>query len=76
MNMTTGMPTMAPTQMNRYSLTFSFRSARASWRAMLVPKSRCSTTLLSCAMAALCEMSSPSDAFARSAFLTSCLPEA
>ena len=74
-NMKTGMPTMAPTQMKRYSLTFSFRSARARSRARLAPKSRPSTALFSCEIAALCEMRSPSDA-ALSGFLVSSFPEA
>ena len=50
MNMKTGIPTIAPAQMNRYSLTLSLRSARASSRAMLAPKSRCSTTRLRAAI--------------------------
>ena len=54
MNMRTGIPTIAPAQMKRYSLTLSLRSARASSRAMLVPKSRCSTMRLSVAIEADC----------------------
>ena len=58
MNMTTGIPTIAPAQMNRYSLTLSFRSARASSREMFAPKSRCSTTRLSGAIAEDCAIRS------------------
>ena len=46
-----GTPTMQAAQITRYSLTFSRRSARAISRARFAPKSRCSTTLLSWAMA-------------------------
>ena len=48
---TTGTPIVVPAQIMRYSLSLSFRSARAISRARLAPKSRCSTTLLSWASA-------------------------
>ena len=54
----TGMPTIAPAQMSKYSLTLSLRSARASSRDRFAPKSRCSTALFSCARAALCAIRS------------------
>ena len=73
---TTGIPMMAPTQMKRYSLTFSFRSARARSRAMFAPKSRCSTALLSWEIAALWEINSPSEADEASPFFGSCFPDA
>ncbi len=52
-SITTGTPTVTPAHSIRYSETFSCRSARASSRARLAPKSRCSTTLLIWAIAAL-----------------------
>ncbi len=54
----TGMPTVAPAQIMRYSLTLSLRSARASSRARLAPKSRPSTTLFRLARAWLWAMRS------------------
>ncbi len=58
MNMKTGIPTTAPTQMNRYSLTLSLRSARASSRDRFAPKSRSSTTRFSAATADDCAIRS------------------
>ena len=52
-NMMAGTPMVQPTQIMMYSETFSLRSARASSRARLAPKSRSSTRLLIEASAAL-----------------------
>ena len=46
-----GTPTVLAAQITRYSLTLSRRSARAISRARFAPKSRCSTTLFSWAIA-------------------------
>ncbi len=51
MTMPTGTPIVTAAQITRYSLTLRRRSARAISRARFAPKSRCSTTLLSCASA-------------------------
>ena len=51
--MASGIPMIETAQIARNSLGFSLRSARAMSRARFAPKSRCSTTLLSCDSAAL-----------------------
>ena len=56
MNMRTGMPTIEPAQIIRYSDGLSLRSARAISRARFAPKSRRSTTLLRLASAWLWAM--------------------